>query len=442
MQSHTNRRTDKGEVYHSGAWPEDFDPKGKKIGLIGAGATAVQITQELGKTAKELTVFLRRPSYCLAMKQRKWSPEEQHHLKSFYPALFKAGRDSRAGFPAAARPEKLFDVSAEEREAWFEYCWERGGFHYSLSGFADTALNPEANEVAYQFWRKKVCERLTDPAKNKIMAPEKKPYYFSTKRTPLEQDYYEVLNQDNVSLHDLNQAPLKSFTEKGLLMSDGTEYEFDAVALATGFDSYSGSMTHMGLKSKDGVDLKDLWADGVHSYLGLTIAGFPNMFMVYTPQAPTALSNGPTIIEAQVETVVDMVKKLEEEKRVSLEATEQAEKEWAGLCDAMVSSSVYSRLDTSSLRIKICGLLTECPGKIYPHPVHRFVVERRQHPGQESPGPHLRRRDQHVRAADPRDDGGLEGLQRRPCRVGLESSQLQLNQCSQQHSPPEKDPTD
>lgn len=182
--------TDKGEVYHSGAWPEDFDPKGKKIGLIGAGATAVQITQKLGKAAEELTVFVRRPSNCLAMKQKPMTPEEQHNFKAFYPALFKAGRASRAGFPAEPRPEGVLEVSAAERETWLDEMWERGGFHFALSGFADNAINPEANEIIYQIWRKKICARLTDPKKNRIMAPEKKPYYFGTKRTPLEQDYY------------------------------------------------------------------------------------------------------------------------------------------------------------------------------------------------------------------------------------------------------------
>lgn len=174
------------------------------------------------------------------MKQRPWTAEEQHTLKSFYPALFAAGRASRTGFPVQPRPENVLDVSEADRETWLAEIWERGGFNFGLAGFADTAVNPEANEVIYQYWRRKVCERLTDPEKQKIMAPEKKPYYYATKRTPLEQDYYEVLNQENVAIHDLNRAPLKAFTEKGLLMADGTEYEFDAVALATGFDSYSG----------------------------------------------------------------------------------------------------------------------------------------------------------------------------------------------------------
>lgn len=195
----------KGEIYHSGAWPEDFNPKGKKIGLIGAGATAVQITQELGKQADELTVFLRRPSYCYPMGQRTWTEEEQRAWKTFYPALFKAGRDSFAGFPTARLPLGALDVSDKEREEWFENVWARGGFNFGLANYNNIVIDKDANKVwcsaylnallrwmltrqlAYDFWRKKVCARLTDPEKNKIMAPEVAPYYFGTKRSPLEQ---------------------------------------------------------------------------------------------------------------------------------------------------------------------------------------------------------------------------------------------------------------
>ena len=165
----------KGEVHHSGAWPEDFDAKGKKVGIIGAGATAVQITQELGKTADETTVYLRRPSYCLAMKQRNLSDGEQQPVKSYLAALLKAGRDSRAGFPGGPREEGTLDVSDEDREAWYDEIWQRGGFNFMMAGFSDTLVNKDANEVTYQYWRKRVCERLTDPEKQKIMAPEKKP---------------------------------------------------------------------------------------------------------------------------------------------------------------------------------------------------------------------------------------------------------------------------
>ncbi|KAK4612125.1 FAD-binding monooxygenase acrE [Fulvia fulva] len=331
----------KGEIYHSGAWPENWSAKGKKVGLIGAGATAVQITQELGKQADELTVFLRRPSYCLAMKQRELTPDEQRHLKSFYPALFKAGRNSLAGFPNARESVGAAEVSAEVREKHFKESWEAGGFNFTLSNYNDVVISPESNKLVYDYWRKRVCERLTDPEKQKIMAPEKPPYYFNTKRSPLEQDYYEVLDQSNVHLHDLSKSPLKSFTEKGLLMADDKAYDFDAVVLATGFDSFTGSLTHLGLRNKDGILLKDLWQEGVNTYLGLTIAGFPNMFMAYSPQAPTALSNGPTIIEAQVETIVDMIKKLESEGTKVIEPTKEAESQWKEHCNSMLQYTLF-----------------------------------------------------------------------------------------------------
>ncbi|WPH00036.1 putative flavin monooxygenase, FAD/NAD(P)-binding domain superfamily [Acrodontium crateriforme] len=338
--------TYKGALHHSGEWPENFVAAGKKIAIIGAGATAVQITQELGKQAKELTVLLRRPSYCLPMGQRSWTEEEQRVWKAYYPAIFGSGRDSFAGFPISPRKEGLFDVTEKEREAIFEENWSRGGFHFGLGGFRNVLFDKDANEVAYQFWRRKVCERLTDPEKQKIMAPEKKLYFYGTKRHPLEQDYYDVLNRSNVSIHDLKQVPLRGFWEKGLEMADGSRHEFDAVVLATGFDSYSGSITQMGLKNKDGVDIKDVWKDGISTYLGLTVGGFPNMFMVYSPQAPTPLSNGPTIIESQVEMSVDMIEKLDKEGAASIEAQKSAEDEWKHTLDAMSKMSLLPFTDS------------------------------------------------------------------------------------------------
>ena len=144
-----------------------------------------------------------------------------------------------------------------------------------------------------------------------------------------------MLNQPNVYIHDLKEAPLKTFDEKGLVTADDKLHEFDAIALATGFDSYTGSLTLMGLKNKDGVALADLWQEGISTYLGITISGFPNFFMAYTPQAPTALSNGPTIIEAQMETIVDMISKLESENVRSIEPQRAAEEEWKQTLDAM-----------------------------------------------------------------------------------------------------------
>ena len=137
----------KGDIYHSGAWPEDYDATGKKVAIIGAGATAVQITQELGKQAKETTVFLRRPSYCFPMGQRPWTAEEQRAWKTFYPRLFKEGRDSFAGFPVDRQPLGVFDVPEKEREAWFEDVWARGGFNFALANYNNISIDKGANKV-------------------------------------------------------------------------------------------------------------------------------------------------------------------------------------------------------------------------------------------------------------------------------------------------------
>ncbi|PSN68744.1 FAD/NAD(P)-binding domain-containing protein, partial [Corynespora cassiicola Philippines] len=335
-----------GEVFHSAAWNKDFSAKGKKVGIIGAGSTGVQLTESLGKMADELTVFVRRPSYCCALGQRSLTEHEQHVMKRFYPVMLKAARESHAGFPVTGNDKALHDVSPEERERHWSYTWNQGGFSYGMLAFKDLFRSKEANEATYQYWRSRVAARLTDPAKFDIMAPEHKPYYFLTKRMPLEQDYYEVLNQSNVHIHDLNRSSLKSFTKKGLLMSDGTEYELDAVVLATGFDSITGSITRVGVKNKHGVDLKDVWADGITTYMGITVSGFPNMFVPYSPQAPTPFTNAIPIIEAQVELAVDIIKRVEQAGANSIEATRDAEIEWKTHLNTLVEGTLFPYTDS------------------------------------------------------------------------------------------------
>ena len=231
----------KGEIHHSGFWPEGLDVKGKKVALIGAGATAVQITQEIGKVAEQLTIFLRRPSMGMPMGQRDWSELESLGWRSFLGALFAEGRKSKSGFPGVSMTKGVFEASPEEREAYFENLWSRGAFNYQSYNYKDMVLDKKANRVIYDFWVKKVRARITDPVKQDIMAPIEPPYLFGTKRNPLVHDYYEVIDQPNVELVNLTKNPLKTFTEKGMVMSDDKLRQFDIVILATGFDSFTGS---------------------------------------------------------------------------------------------------------------------------------------------------------------------------------------------------------
>ncbi|KAF2819650.1 FAD/NAD(P)-binding domain-containing protein [Ophiobolus disseminans] len=335
--------TYKGVIRHSGEWDENTDMTGKKVAIIGAGATAVQITQEVAKTASQLTVLMRRPSYCLPMGQRTWTKDEQDSIRAWYPALFDAGRKSYVGFPTVRHDVRAQDVSPEEREKYFEGLWNTGGFHFLLRNYNNVVLDPEANKIVYDFWRKKVCERLTDPEKAALMAPERMGYYMATKRQPLEHDYYDVLNQPNVDIVDLNIYPIDSFTETGLrlLGNEDAARDYDYVICATGFDSFTGSLCNMGLTSADGVDIKDVWKDGVRTYLGMMFHGFPNAFMVYSPQAPTALSNGPTIIECQCDLAISTITSMRASGTRTIEPTQAAEDEWKNNMNAMVQHTLY-----------------------------------------------------------------------------------------------------
>lgn len=232
-----------GAVHHSGFWPEDLTTKGKKVCLIGAGATAVQITQEVAKDAEKLTIFLRRPSYCLPLGQRPITQEESQTLHNYFGTLLDEGRKSRVGFPVKPNNKGLFDVTEEERRKLWEENWKCGGFQFPLCQYNDTGVNSKANVEVYKFWAEKTRARMRPGRKRDIIAPppDKQPYYFGTKRSPLEADYYEMIDQDNVDLVNLKETPIKTFTETGVLFEDGTRQEFDIVILATGFNSFSGS---------------------------------------------------------------------------------------------------------------------------------------------------------------------------------------------------------
>ncbi|EXJ86201.1 hypothetical protein A1O1_06571 [Capronia coronata CBS 617.96] len=337
--------TFKGVVHHTGAWPRDVSVQGKRVGIIGAGATGVQVTQELGKQASELTVFMRRPSYCLPMAQHKLSGAEQKGWKSYFDTLFRQGRKSPAGFPVLGMPMGVLDAAPTEREEWFENIWQRGAFNYLALNYNDVVLSKEANRLVYDFWARKVGARIKDDSKRKLMAPQEPPFFFGTKRSPLEQDYYEVIDQPNVHVVNLNDEPLRCFNATGIVVGD-KQIDLDIVVLATGFDSFSGSLTQMGLKNRHGQDIAEIWKSGIRTYLGMTMHGFPNAFMVYSPHAPTALSNGPTLIELQCDWVVSAIEKLEKEGATRIEAKSAAEDDWIAMIDTMNERTLFPLTDS------------------------------------------------------------------------------------------------
>lgn len=288
-----NMSSFKGDIHHSGLWPSDgLDLTGKKVGIIGQGATGVQVVQELSKVAGQTTVFLRTPNTAFPMKQRKLTVEEQNSWRPRYSIILRdTARKSYGGFPFDPPTSASYaDATPEEREELYERLYNQGGFAFVGAIWPDYMFNPAANRAAYDFWARKTRERISDPVKKDLLAPLDPIHPLVGKRPSLEQDYYECLDKDNVKVVDLNTSPIETFTSKGINTGgkQAEEHSFDAIVLATGFDNYTGAFSTMGIKDTNGVELKDRWRDGVRTYLGLTCTGFPNMWMVYGPQGKSA----------------------------------------------------------------------------------------------------------------------------------------------------------
>ncbi|WPG98762.1 Hypothetical protein R9X50_00155600 [Acrodontium crateriforme] len=315
----------KGIMHHSSLWPEEpVDLTGKRIAIIGAGSTGVQVLQEAAKVATHVTQFIRTPNYALPMRQREVSEEEIYAYKSQFPHVFKALRNTAAGLPMEKPDRNIMDTPPEERKVIWDELWKRGGFNWSHGGFADVSVNKEANRIQYDYWVTKTRARMTDPRKKDLLAPLEPSYYIGTKRPSLEQDYYECADQPNV---EITNSPITEFTENGIRTEEKTT-DFDIVVICTGYDAVTGGLRTMGIKGRDGLDLDEKWSKGVSTHLGMMVNGFPNMYIVYGPQAPTSFTNGPPFIELQCEWIRDVITRQERENIVTAEASKEAEAAW------------------------------------------------------------------------------------------------------------------
>ncbi|PWY68397.1 FAD/NAD(P)-binding domain-containing protein [Aspergillus heteromorphus CBS 117.55] len=333
----------RGQVHHSAFWPEEgVELRGKKCAVIGTGASGVQITQALGPVASSLKVFQRTPNLALPMRPQQLTAEEQDRVKPTYPELFQLRETSFAGFTYDFLERGVFEDDDAERTACLERMWELGGFRYWVGTYKDYLFDPKANRVIYDFWCRKVRARIENPVKRDLLAPLEPLHPWGVKRPSLEVSFYEEFNRPTVDLVDVRTNPIESFTEKGVRMADGTEHELDVVCIATGFDTSTGALTNMGLRSIHGTWLKEEWAAAVHTHLGLTIHGYPNLFLMYGPQAPTVLSNGPTCVEVQGRWIVDTIKTMERRGIKSIEPTLEATQAWKQTIDGLSNRTLLS----------------------------------------------------------------------------------------------------
>lgn len=332
----------KGTKIHPANWPKGFDVKGKKVGIIGQGASGLQILQDLAKEDCDLTVFIRNPSVSVPMRQRGFSEAEQEEKKNMYQALFEKGKyNSVTGYHYNIEKRRFHDVSAKERQQHYEDLWNRGGFVIFNSNFQDFAYDKVANAELYQFWVKKVRARITNPEKREMMAPLQQSHWIGTKRPSLEMDYYEMIDRPNVALVDVKKTSIQSFTEKGIILDNNKFIELDVVIFATGYDSVTGSLYDMNIHDKNGVLLQDKWKQGIRTYLGTMVPEMPNAFILYGPQSPSALANGPPFLELQVDWVAKLLQKAKAEGKSTIEPTSEAAVLWASMCNTVYQNLLH-----------------------------------------------------------------------------------------------------
>ena len=344
-----------GERHHTALWPQHgLDLAAKRVGVIGTGASGVQMAQEAAGVAAHLTVFQRTPNLALPMRQKKLDEDAIRRMKENYPEMFDRRTKTFAGFDYDVLAKSALEVSADERQATFERLWEIGGFAPWIGSFNDILLNEEANRAAYKFWRDKTLKRIKDPAVAEILAPAEPIHPFGVKRPSLEQHFYEIFNQPNVSLVDLRTNPIERVTPSGIKTAAG-EHELDVLVLATGFDAVTGGLTSIDIRGNEGETLKEKWAKGVRAQLGMAAAGFPNLLFVYGPQSPNGFCNGPTCAEVQGDWIVRLLDHLRQRNYTRVEATVAAEEAWRAQVLELAEATLFPRANSWYLGANIPG---------------------------------------------------------------------------------------
>ncbi|MBN9564149.1 MAG: NAD(P)/FAD-dependent oxidoreductase, partial [Alphaproteobacteria bacterium] len=292
----------KGSWYHTGQWPHDgVDFTGKRVGMIGTGSTGIQAAPVIAAQAKHLTVFQRTANYSVPARNVPLTPEFKQYVKENAGAIRAATHETYNGMAFKVEDRKAVETPPEEREKIYEAAWERGGLQFRAA-FHDMLFSKEANDTASDFIKRKIRSIVKDPKTAAILSNIDHPY--AAKRPPIDTDYFETYNRPNVSLVDVKATPIERISEAGICTTEG-EYPVDIIVFATGFDAMTGPLLRMDIRGRDGVALKDVWEAGPRNYLGLQVAGFPNLFTITGPGSPSVLCNMPVAIAQHADWITD-----------------------------------------------------------------------------------------------------------------------------------------
>lgn len=328
-----------GQVAHTARFPrEGINFKGKKVGVIGCGATGIQVIQTIASEVDQLTVFQRTASYGVAMHNEKFDDQTRDYWRSKADELKEAVYNSFVGFDYDFEHGSWYDLTPEQRNAVLEEKWQEGSLSMWVGTFPELFTDQAVNDEISDFVRKKIRARIKDPAIADLVTPNN--HGFGTYRVPLENGYYDVYNQDNVELIDARKNPIECFTKTGI-KAGGREFEFDVVILATGFDAGTGSLVRMNVHGRDGVSLSEEWQKDIRTTMGLQIHGYPNLFTVAGPLAPSAaFCNMTTCLQQQVDWVCDCIAYLQEHHLKTIEPSVEKQNEWVAHHDEVANSTL------------------------------------------------------------------------------------------------------
>jgi cation diffusion facilitator CzcD-associated flavoprotein CzcO len=326
-----------GNWYHTGQWPhEGVDFTGKRVGMIGTGSTGIQAAPVIAAAAAHLTVFQRTANYSVPARNAPLTPEFRQYIKEHPGEIRAATRETLNGMAFRIEQRLAVQTAPEEREKIYEAAWERGGLQFRAA-FQDMMIDKAANDTAADFIKRKIRSIVKDPTTAAILSDIDHPY--AAKRPPIDTDYFETYNRPNVTLVDLRAAPIERISPSGVCTTQA-EYPLDIIVFATGFDAMTGPMLRMDIRGRGGVALKDVWEAGPRNFLGLQVAGFPNLFTITGPGSPSVLCNMPVAIEQHADWIADCIEHMQEKGLERIEARPDSMDKWVAEVNEAASKTV------------------------------------------------------------------------------------------------------
>lgn len=344
-----------GLVCHTSRWPHTpVDFTGKRVGVVGTGATGIQVVQTIAPLCEHLTVFQRTANYTVPMKNYRLDAAANVALKKRYPGIRQRSYASFSGFDFDFDNGAFYDHTPEERRAIYERLWKDGSFTFWLGSFFELFVDEKANAEISDFVREKIRARIKDPYTAELLLP--RDYGFGTRRVPLDSGYFEAFNRPNVELVSVKTDPIECITETGLRLTSGREYEMDILVLATGFDAGTGAFAAIDIHGRGGRTLKAKWDEDIRTTLGLQVEGFPNLFTIGAPLAPsTALCNMYLCMTEQADWVLKAIEHLDSHGLHTMEPTAEMEDAWVKHHDAVANSTLVTKTDSWYMGCNVKG---------------------------------------------------------------------------------------